>query len=56
MSRPHLPTVHNDSSLNQKPIETVNAIPNSYHTDQGLKEMPDMKIYSDVQMSAMSKD
>ncbi|CAD8097372.1 unnamed protein product [Paramecium primaurelia] len=48
MSRPRLPTVHNDSSLNKEPIETVYAIANRYHTDWGLKEMPDMKIYPDV--------
>lgn len=48
MSRPRLPTVHNDASLNKEPIETVYAIANRYHTDWGLKEMPDMKIYPDV--------
>lgn len=48
MSRPRLPTVHNDTSLNNEPIEMVYAIANRYHTDWGLKEMPDMKIYADT--------
>ena len=48
MSRPRFPTVRNEATLNTEPIEMVYAIANRYHTDWGLKEMPDMKIYADT--------
>lgn len=48
MSKPRLPTVRNEATLNNEPIEMVYAIANRYHTDWGLKEMPDMKIYADT--------
>lgn len=48
LSRPRFPTVHNEHTLNNEPVETVYAIANRYHTDWGLKEMPDMKIYADI--------
>jgi hypothetical protein len=48
MSRARFPTVHNEATLNNEPVETVYAIANRYHTDWGLKEMPDMKIYADI--------
>lgn len=50
MSRVRFQTFHNnnESSLNNEPIEMVYSIANRYHTDWGLKEMPNILKYENT--------